>query len=107
MDKTHPISTPIVVQSCDAMKIPFNRLDNEETLGLEIPYLSAINAQMYLTTYKTWHSIFSQLASKIVLYQLDDIGIRSSIYYVTSMRRFTYDYFIQMDLIHSWLDMQM
>ena len=53
MDKTHPISTPIVVQSCDAMKIPFNRLDNEETLGLEITYLSAINAQMYLTTYKT------------------------------------------------------
>lgn len=59
MDKTHPISTPIVVQSCDDMKIPFHQLDNEETFDLGIPYLSAINAQMYLTTYKTWHSIFS------------------------------------------------
>lgn len=73
MDKTHPISTPFVVQSCEAMKIPFHRPDNEETLNLEIPYLSAINAQMYLTTYKTWHSIFSQFASKIVQYHLDDI----------------------------------
>ena len=52
MDKTHPISTPVVVPSCDAMKIPFLHLDNE-TFGLEVPYLSAINAQMYLTTYKT------------------------------------------------------
>ena len=53
MDKTHPISTSVVVPSCDAMKIPFLHPDNEETFGLEVPYLSAINTLMYLTTYKT------------------------------------------------------
>ena len=53
MDKTHPISTPIIVQSCDAMKIPFLHPDNVETFGLEVPYLTAINTLMYLTTYKT------------------------------------------------------
>ena len=106
MDKTHPLSTPIVVQSCDAMKVPFHHQDNEEILDLGVPYLSAINAHMYLANYKTWHGIFSKLVSKIVLHQLEKIGIRSSIYYVTSMRRFTWDYFIQIDLIHIWLDMQ-
>ena len=102
MDKTHPLSTPIVVQSCDAIEVPFHHQDNEEILDLGVPYLSAINAHMYLANYKTWHGIFSKLASKIVLHQHENIGI----YYITSMGRFTWDYFIQIELIHSWLDMQ-
>ena len=64
------------------MKVPFHCQDNEEILDPRVPYLNAINAHMYLANYKTWHSIFSKLASKIVLHQLENIGIRSSIYYV-------------------------
>lgn len=71
------------------MKVPFHRQDDEEIFGPRVPYLSAINAHMYLANYKTWHSIFSKLASKIVLHQLENIEIRSSIYYITSMGRFT------------------
>ena len=49
MDKAHPLSTPMVVRSLDAQKDPFRPCeDNEEILGSEIPYLSAIGALMYL-----------------------------------------------------------
>ena len=49
MDKSHPMSSPMVVRSLDVKKDPFRpREDNEEKLGSEIPYLSAIGALMYL-----------------------------------------------------------
>ncbi|GLT35869.1 hypothetical protein SLA2020_102850 [Shorea laevis] len=49
MDKSHPLSSPMVVRSLDVNKDPFRpREDNEEILGLEVPYLSAIGALMYL-----------------------------------------------------------
>lgn len=51
MDKAHPISTPMVVRSLDQKKDIFRpREDNEEILGSEVPYLSAIGALMYLAT---------------------------------------------------------
>ena len=48
MDKAHHLSTPMVGQSLDVKKDPFQpQEDDEETLGLEVPYLSAIGVLMY------------------------------------------------------------
>ncbi|KAL0552298.1 hypothetical protein IC582_011406 [Cucumis melo] len=49
MDKAHPLNIPMVVRSLDVKKDIFRpREDNEELLGLEVPYLSAIGALMHL-----------------------------------------------------------
>nr|AAS79613.1 putative copia-like polyprotein [Ipomoea trifida] len=49
MDKSHPLSTPMVVRSLEADKDPFRpKEDNEDILGPEVPYLSAIGALLYL-----------------------------------------------------------
>jgi hypothetical protein len=49
MDKSHPLSTPMIVRSLDVNKDPFRPRENdEELLGPEVPYLSAIGALMYL-----------------------------------------------------------
>jgi len=49
MIKAHPLKTPMVVRSLDKNKDPFRPKDeNEEILGPEVPYLSAIGALMYL-----------------------------------------------------------
>ncbi|KAL6225936.1 hypothetical protein ACLB2K_004784 [Fragaria x ananassa] len=45
MDKMHPVSTPVISQSWDINKDPFHpKEDDEEVLGPEVPYLSAIDA---------------------------------------------------------------
>uniref|UniRef100_A0A2N9IE35 Reverse transcriptase Ty1/copia-type domain-containing protein n=1 Tax=Fagus sylvatica TaxID=28930 RepID=A0A2N9IE35_FAGSY len=50
MDKAHPLSSPMVVRSLDVKKDSFRpKEDDEDTLGPEVPYLSAIGALMYLT----------------------------------------------------------
>ena len=52
MDNAHPLSTPMVVRSLDVNKDPFRpRMDDEELLGPEVPYLSAIGALMYLASH--------------------------------------------------------
>ena len=52
MDKAHPLSTPMVGWSLDVKKNPFRpQEDDEETLGPEVPYLSAIGTLMYLANY--------------------------------------------------------
>jgi hypothetical protein len=49
MDKSHPLSTKIVVRSLDVKKDHYRpRENNEKALGPEVPYLSAIGALMYL-----------------------------------------------------------
>lgn len=49
MDKAHPLSTPMVVRSLDIDKDPYRpKEENEELLGPEVPYMSAIGALMYL-----------------------------------------------------------
>ena len=49
MDKAHPASTPMIGRSLDARKDPFRpKEDDEEVLGAEIPYLSAIGGLLYL-----------------------------------------------------------
>ena len=52
MDKSHSLSSPMVVQSLEVTKELFRRKEeNEELLGSKIPYLSAISALMYLENY--------------------------------------------------------
>jgi len=49
MLKAHPVTTPMVVRSLDIDKDPFRpKSENEDVLGPEVPYLSAIGALMYL-----------------------------------------------------------
>ena len=49
MDKAHPLNSPMVAQSLDVKNDPFRPCEkNEELLGPEVPYLSAISALMYL-----------------------------------------------------------
>lgn len=49
MEKAHPLSTPMIVRSLEVDKDPFRPCENdEEVLGPEVPYLSAIGALMYL-----------------------------------------------------------
>ncbi|RVW75329.1 Retrovirus-related Pol polyprotein from transposon TNT 1-94 [Vitis vinifera] len=48
MDKAHPLSSPMVVRSLDVKKTISSLRKNEELLGPEVPYLSAIGALMYL-----------------------------------------------------------
>ena len=50
MDKSYPSKTPMVVRSLDMNKDQFRPKDeDEELLGTEVPYLSAIGALMYVT----------------------------------------------------------
>jgi Reverse transcriptase (RNA-dependent DNA polymerase) len=50
MDKTHPLSTPMVVRSLDVKKDPYRpRENNEKTLGPEVSYLNVIGVLIYLT----------------------------------------------------------
>jgi len=49
MEKAHPLSTSMIVRSLDVKKDHFcPREDDDEILGLEVPYLSAIGTLMYL-----------------------------------------------------------
>jgi hypothetical protein len=49
MYECHPLRTPIIVRSLEADKDPFRpKEEDEQGLGSEVPYLSAIGALMYL-----------------------------------------------------------
>ena len=49
MDKVNPLNTPMVVRSLNVKKDPFRpHEDNEEVLGLEVSYLSAIETLIYM-----------------------------------------------------------
>ena len=50
--KAHPLSSPVVVRSLDVNKDLFRpKEDDEETLGPEVSYLSAIGVLIYPTNY--------------------------------------------------------
>jgi hypothetical protein len=60
MEKTHPLSMPMVVRSLDVKKDPYRpRENNETTIGHEVPYLSAIGALIYLANNTKYDIIFS------------------------------------------------
>ena len=52
MEKSHALSTPMVVRTLDVEKDPFRPpSDDEEILGPEVPYLSAIGALLFLASH--------------------------------------------------------
>ena len=52
MDKSHPLSSPMVVRSLEVAKDPFwPKEENEKLFCPKVPYLSAIGALMYLANY--------------------------------------------------------
>ena len=52
MDQAHPLPCPMVVRSLDLEKDPFGpKKPDEEVLGPDMPYLSAIGALMYLASH--------------------------------------------------------
>ncbi|XP_048605315.1 secreted RxLR effector protein 161-like [Brassica napus] len=52
MDQAHPLPCPMVVRSLDLEKDPFGpKRPDEEALGPDMPYLSAIGALMYLASH--------------------------------------------------------
>ena len=52
IDNAHFLSTPTIGRSIDVKRDSFRpQEDDEETFGLEVPYLSAIDALMYLANY--------------------------------------------------------
>ena len=52
MDKSHPVSSPMVVWSLEVTKDPFRpKEENEKLFDPEVPYLSAIGALIYLANY--------------------------------------------------------
>ena len=52
MDKSHPLSSPMVVRSLEVTKDAFRpKEENEELLGPEVPYLSTIGALRYFENY--------------------------------------------------------
>ena len=86
MDKTHFLSSPMVFHLLNMKNDPFRHYENgEELLGPKVPYLSAISALMYLANC-TWNILFflSIYLVGTVPLQPKDIGMVSSIYYVTS-----------------------
>ena len=59
MDKTHPLSSPMIVRSLDVKKDTFRSCENgEELLGLQVPYLIVIDALMYLALYSAKYCFF-------------------------------------------------
>ena len=60
MNKTHPLSTPMVGQSFNVKKYHFQpQEDDEETLGPKVPYLSVIGVLMYLANYTRPNTAFA------------------------------------------------
>ena len=60
MDKSHLLSSPMVVRSLEVTKDLFRpEEENEELLGPEVPYLSAIGVLIYLANYTRPYIVFS------------------------------------------------
>lgn len=52
MDKTNPLSTPMMFRTLNVENDPFRPKEgNEEDINFELPYLSIIGALMYLANY--------------------------------------------------------
>ena len=61
MAESHPLSSPLIVRSLGLDTDPFRpKMDDEDVLGPEVPYLSAIGALMYLASHMTIYMFFRE-----------------------------------------------
>ena len=82
MDNSHPLSTPTVVRSLDINTDPFRPQENdEELLGDETLYLSAIGALMYLANNTRPDIFFAVRLKDSVPPQQKDIGMVLNTYF--------------------------
>ncbi|KAL0298661.1 UNVERIFIED_CONTAM: Copia protein [Sesamum radiatum] len=96
MNNAHPLSTPMVVRSLDVNKDPFRPpTHNNEILGPEVPYLSAIGALMYLANNTRPDIAFSvNLLARYSSTPKRDIGMVSNTFYVIYVEQVTWDYIL-------------
>ncbi|KAJ9556108.1 hypothetical protein OSB04_010722 [Centaurea solstitialis] len=74
MDKSHPLSTPMVVRSLDVEKDHFRPpTDDEDILGPKVPYMSAIGALMFLAGHTRPDISFS--LNLLARYSTKDLGL--------------------------------
>ena len=98
MDKSRTLSTLMVVRSLYVKKDPFRPKDEEEDiLGPEVPYLSAVGALVYLANCTCPNIAFAinLLARYSYTPTRRDIGMESNKYYIISEAQLTWDYIIQ------------
>ena len=69
MDKSHPLSTPMVVRSLEVDKDSFRpKDDTKNILGPEVPYLGAIGALLYFANCTRLDIAFAEkLLARLVL----------------------------------------
>ncbi|KAL0302617.1 UNVERIFIED_CONTAM: hypothetical protein Sangu_3089700 [Sesamum angustifolium] len=86
----------MVIRSLDVNKDPFRPpTHNDEILGPEVPYLSAIGALMYLANNTRPDIAFSvNLLARYSSTPTRDIGMVSNTFYVIYVEQVTWDYIL-------------
>ena len=86
MDKTHPLSSLMVVRSLDVKNDPFRLCEKgEQLLSPKVSYLSVIGALMYLTNCICLDiAFYVNLLVRYSFAPTQSIGMVSSIYFTTS-----------------------
>ena len=86
LDKTHPLSTPMSYRSLDVKNDHSHPQEkDEETIGLEVPYLSAIDTLMYLANCTQTYRSNPQLVGNTETCYLSDLyKSRSQIEYLST-----------------------
>ena len=95
MDKVHPLSSTMVVRSLDVKNDPFRLYEkDEELLGPEVPYLSAISTLMYLANCTRLDIVFLSIyLQDTIPLQLEDIRMVSNIYCIIFTKLLIWVYF--------------
>ena len=106
MDKTHPLSSPMVVRSLDVKYDPFRPCEKGEVLlDPEVSYLSTICALMYLVNCTHLDIVFlvnllARYSSALTQRHWNVL----SIYYAISMEQPIWVYFTQMNQSSNFLN---
>ena len=97
------VCSPMVVRSLEVNKDPFRpKEENEELFGLEVPYLSAIGALIYLANCTRLDIAFSiNLLARYSSAPLKGIRMGLNIYCDTFVEQVTWVYIVQKNQNHN------